>query len=212
MGGDEIRCYGCCHNRDQDIPRRILYVSLPGKTSSLQAARGTQRQGPALAPQVIRYLSSVFPRSSRRETPCPVIAPSWIDGPSLPRERPPRIHRKPPRNFAGSTLFHFWESLPRDLSLHLRDSAPGDHWFKLYQLSHHQCHQDQNSHPSQDPKRILSDKSKDLTQRISRKKSEPACRAARSGPAAAPTRSPSPIRMDRETALPFGSYEIRLFS
>ena len=59
--------------------------------------------------------------------------------------------------------------LAEDLSLHLRDSAPGDHWFKLYQLSHHQCHQDQNSHPSQDPKRILSDKSKDLTQRISRK-------------------------------------------
>ena len=56
--------------------------------------------------------SSLFPRPKALDIPCPAMAPSWIDGPSLPRERPPSIHKKPPANFAGSTRFQFWESLP----------------------------------------------------------------------------------------------------
>ena len=67
---------------------------------------------PALAPQVRRNFSSVFPLSNPRDIPFPAMAPNWIDGPSLPSASPPSIHKKPPRNFDGSTFHHTWSSFP----------------------------------------------------------------------------------------------------
>ena len=50
---------------------------------------------------------SVFPLLKIRDIPCPLITPSCIDGPSLPRDSPPNRQRNPPANLAGRTLSQF---------------------------------------------------------------------------------------------------------
>ena len=149
---------------------------------------------PALAPHVIRYFSSVFPLSSSRETPCPVIAPSWMDGPSLPSDSPPRRQRKPPRNFAGRTRFHFslsfpWISpstwgmpLPDIMGSHLT-SFPTIRASSTSTANHPAV---RSGSPSINASTLFSASPANVSaSRYSRTTSPPA----------APTRSPSPIRM-----------------
>ena len=61
---------------------------------------------PALAPQVMRSFSSVFTRLAALEKPFAVMAPSWMLGPSRPRDNPHPRDIMPPPSLASSTRHH----------------------------------------------------------------------------------------------------------
>ena len=97
-------------DRSTDTEKFLCTSSSENMTPASGAWNAAER--PALAPQVRRNLSSVFPLSIPREIPFPTIAPNWMDGPSLPSASPPSRHKKPPTNLAGRTFHHFCSSLP----------------------------------------------------------------------------------------------------
>ena len=67
---------------------------------------------PALAPQVISTFSSVLTRLVSLEKPLAAMAPSWMLGPSRPRDRPQPRDRIPPPSLAASTRHQRWSSSP----------------------------------------------------------------------------------------------------
>ena len=68
--------------------------SIENKTPARGAPNAIER--PALAPDVIKYFSSTLFLRNILDTSLPLMAPSWIDGPSRPSDNPPRLATKPP--------------------------------------------------------------------------------------------------------------------
>ena len=67
---------------------------------------------PADAPQVIRKCSSSRNRFSFLAMPLPAMPPSWMEGPSLPRDKPPTMHRNPPIIFPRITRYQLGRIYP----------------------------------------------------------------------------------------------------
>ena len=69
-------------------------------------------ESPALAPHVIRSFSSVFTRFVSLENPFAAMAPSWMLGPSRPRDSPQPRPINPPASLATRTLHQFSSTSP----------------------------------------------------------------------------------------------------
>ncbi len=84
---------------------------------------------PAQAPQVMRYFSSVTVAALSCAAPLPQHAPRRIEGPSRPRDRPPKMDKQPPMNFCIKHLPPAEIKIPQQLALDLWDAAALDHGF-----------------------------------------------------------------------------------
>ena len=79
----------------------IIFLVICLWTSSIEnrtPARGAPKaiDSPALAPHVIKYFSLTLSFFKIFDTSFPLIAPSWIEGPSRPRDKPPKLAVNPP--------------------------------------------------------------------------------------------------------------------
>ena len=92
------------------VEKSLCSSSRENSTPARGALKAAER--PALAPQVSSIRSSVTSRRHRRETPFPAMAPSWMEGPSRPRESPAPMVSSPPTNLASSTRHQVWERWP----------------------------------------------------------------------------------------------------
>ena len=75
----------------------LCISSSTNKVPDIGAEKAPAR--PALAPELINIFSSLVSLRINFDTTFPLAAPNCIDGPSLPKDRPPIAASEPPKNF-----------------------------------------------------------------------------------------------------------------